>query len=231
MITLKDAELQINALKRELESLRREIKNKVAPTPDSNSIKNQIIQYIQQGNEVDSVLNVDKTTVIHKLLHIFSKLKTEDLIVTAGTTNFENINVNHNIFAGDLISTNDIIVLNINVTTSLIAEDATINNDLTVNHDVIVTNDLTVNNNEFIINDLAVGNNLNITNDLTIGNSVTVLGVPGLTESIYSVIKTSTPNTVNLQYKDWAGANQTAVLMIGLNQTVANLEFLNGIRI
>lgn len=67
--SLRDAEFQIEALKRQQNELIKELKS-------LNLIKKSAsdVQIITR-NEVDSVLSADQNTVVHKLYHIFDRIK------------------------------------------------------------------------------------------------------------------------------------------------------------
>ena len=86
--TLRDAEIQIEALKRQQLELIRELRalqngNSITP-PKVAPVKSETI--VIQNNEIDNVLTADKNTVLHKLLHIFNELQ-------AQVINVETLNV------------------------------------------------------------------------------------------------------------------------------------------
>lgn len=72
--TLRDAELQIEALKRQQNELIKELKSLKLTEP--RTITKEVIN---QVTEVDSVLTADKSTVIHYLMHSFDKIKAKVL--------------------------------------------------------------------------------------------------------------------------------------------------------
>lgn len=85
--TLRDAELQIEALKRQQNELIKELKSLKLTEP--RTITKEVIN---QVTEVDSVLTADKSTVIHYLMHSFDKIKAKvlelkNLIVETLTAN------------------------------------------------------------------------------------------------------------------------------------------------
>jgi len=93
---LRDAELQIEAIKRQQNELIRKF-NSIS----ANGKESQKTEIIRVENEIDSVLTVDKNTVIHKLLHLFDRIKakvadidtlnlTEPLPISSGGTGADN---------------------------------------------------------------------------------------------------------------------------------------------
>ena len=72
---LRDAELQIETIKRAQNDLIRELKSLKLNKNNSNGSEVKV----QTVGEVDSILNADKNTVIHKLFHIFDKIKAKTL--------------------------------------------------------------------------------------------------------------------------------------------------------
>ena len=69
---LRDAELQIEALKRQQTELIKELRSLKLNESKNGSMGTNNTTKV---NEVDSQLNADKNTVIHRLLHLFDKIK------------------------------------------------------------------------------------------------------------------------------------------------------------
>lgn len=93
--TLRDAELQIEALKRQQNELIKELRSlKLTEKSKSNG------NVVQTPVEIDSQLNADQNTINHKLYHIFDRIKTRVLEIvnltldtlTAITINTTNLN-------------------------------------------------------------------------------------------------------------------------------------------
>jgi hypothetical protein len=117
MKTIRDAEIKCRQLEIEISSLRAEIRRTnedIDRTPVQN---NQLSQHTETRVEnTDSQVVADGSTVLHKLLHIFSKLKASELDI-------DNLTVNQDASIGD---------------------DLTVGDNLTVTGDITVGDDLTV---------------------------------------------------------------------------------------
>lgn len=74
--TLRDAEIQIDALKRGQNELIRELRA-LQSKNGTSGIKTETITQVQKVIEIDSILTADQNTILHKLLHIFNQLKAE----------------------------------------------------------------------------------------------------------------------------------------------------------
>lgn len=112
--TLRDAELQIEALKRQQNELIKELRSLKLTEP-----RTIIKEITNQVTEVDSVLTADKSTVVHYLMHSFDKVKAKVLelknlivetltatnatITTLNSTNIDTINLE-----ADIIKLNQI---------------------------------------------------------------------------------------------------------------------------
>jgi len=76
--TLRDAELQIDALKRQQNELIREIRSLNLNSKNGNESVKTVTQFV----EVDSQITADQNTVVHRLLHIFDRIKAKGLEIT-----------------------------------------------------------------------------------------------------------------------------------------------------